>query len=120
VDALRKDESPTIHGDGGQTRDFTFVADVVKANLCACTASDEAAGGVFNVAYEDRTSIMDLFNILSRLLGKEITPRHVDPRPGDVRDSQGDPTRARTILEWAPDFTVEEGLQRAVDFYLEA
>ncbi len=120
VDALRRDEPPTIHGDGGQTRDFTFVGDVVKANLCACTAPDEAAGGVFNVAYEDRTSIMDLFRILSRLLGKDIEPRHVDPRAGDVRDSQGDSTRARTILKWRPDYTVEAGLKRAVDFYLES
>jgi len=120
VDALRSGGPPTIHGDGGQTRDFTFVGDVVKANLCACTAPDEAAGGVFNVAYDDRTSIMDLFNILSRLLGKDIKPKHVDPRPGDVRDSQGDPTRARTILNWTPDFTVEEGLARAVEFYLES
>jgi nucleoside-diphosphate-sugar epimerase len=120
VDALQNDASPTIHGDGGQTRDFTYVADVVKANLCACTAPDEAAGGVFNVAYEDRTSILDLFKILSRLLGKDIEPRHVDPRAGDVRDSQGDPTRARTILNWTPDWTVEGGLEQAVTFYLDS
>ncbi|MBL7077873.1 MAG: SDR family oxidoreductase [Kiritimatiellae bacterium] len=120
VGALRNDEPPTIHGDGGQTRDFTFVGDVVKANICACTAPDDAAGGVFNVAYEDRTSINDLFNILARLLGKDIKPHHVDPRPGDVRDSQGDPTAARTVLRWEAETTVEEGLKRTVDFYLES
>lgn len=119
INALRRNAAPTIHGDGEQTRDFTFVGDVVTANLCACTAPDEAAGGVFNVAYEDRTSINDLYRILAGLLDKQIEAQHVDPRPGDVRDSQGDPTAARTVLGWESETTVAEGLRRTVAFYLE-
>ncbi len=119
IHALRRDEAPTIHGDGEQTRDFTYVGDVVNANLCACVAPDDAAGGVFNVAYRDRTSINDLYHTLARLLDKRIVPHHVDPRPGDVRDSQGDPTRAHTLLKWHARTTVEEGLRRTVAFFLE-
>jgi nucleoside-diphosphate-sugar epimerase len=120
VSALQNDTPPIIHGDGEQTRDFTFVGDVVRANLCACTAPDAAAGGVYNVAYEHRTSINELARILAKLLGKAITPQHVAPRAGDVRDSQGDPTAAKTMLQWSAETTVEAGLKEAVAFYLES
>ena len=120
ISALQNDEAPTVHGDGEQTRDFTFVGDVVKANLCACTAPEEAAGKVYNVAYEHRTSINQLALTLARLLGKDIAPNHVESRAGDVRDSQGDPTAARTLLQWQAQTTVEDGLKQTVAFYLGA
>lgn len=120
VSALQNNQAPTVHGDGEQTRDFTYVGDVVKANLCACMAPEEAVGGVYNVAYEKRTSINQMALTLARLLGKDIAPQHVATRAGDVRDSQGDPTAARTRLKWTAETTVEEGLKQTVAFYVGA
>ena len=116
--ALQNDRAPTIYGDGGQTRDFTYVRDVVRANLCCCTCDESAAGGVYNVAYDRRTSINDLAFTLAKLLGKDITPDYEPARPGDVRDSQGDPGRAKACLGWSAETTVEEGLKQTVEYFL--
>lgn len=117
IDAYRQDRAPVIHGDGGQTRDFTYVEDVVAANLCCCTAPSDAAGGVFNVAWGNRVSVLDLANKIGSLLGKRIAPVHEPARPGDVRDSQADATRARTLLGWQPSVAFEEGLRRTVAWF---
>jgi nucleoside-diphosphate-sugar epimerase len=119
VDAYRHDRAPVIHGDGGQTRDFTFVEDVISANLCCCRAPSEAAGGVFNVAWGHRVSILQLAQQIGELLGKRIAPLHEPPRAGDVRDSQADATRARTLLGWAPAVPFAEGLRRTVAWFME-
>ncbi len=118
INALRRDEAPTIFGDGEQTRDFTFVEDVVSANVCCINAPDEAAGGVYNVAWGRRTSINELAAQIGRLMGKDIKPVHGDPRPGDVRDSQADSARARDLLGWNPAVTFEDGLKRTVEWFL--
>ncbi|NCC51398.1 MAG: SDR family oxidoreductase [Spartobacteria bacterium] len=118
MDALTHDRPPVIFGDGEQTRDFTFVANVVEGNLCCRTAPPEAAGGVYNLACGDRTSVNDLATGLARALGKDIQPVYEPPRPGDVRDSQADNARAREMLQWAPSVDFNEGLRRTVEWFL--
>ena len=111
IGAGLRGEAPVIHGDGGQTRDFTYVEDVVRANLCCCEASEDAAGGAYNVAWGNRLSVLDLATLILKQLGRsDIEPVHVESRAGDVRDSQADNTRARTLLGWDPQVTFEEGL----------
>jgi len=118
INALLKDSPPVIHGDGGQTRDFTYVEDIIRANLACCTAPESAAGGVFNVAWGNRISILELANTIAGILGKSIKPIHEPSRAGDVRDSQADSTRANTLLSWKPQVSFEEGLKRTIDWYL--
>lgn len=117
VDAIWAGRPPTIHGDGEQTRDFTFVDDVVDANLCCCTAPAEAAGKVYNIARGDRISINQLAQTINRILGKNIVPVHDAPRPGDVRDSQAESELARRVLGWQPRVGFEEGLAVTVEYF---
>lgn len=119
IDAAHSDRAPMIHGDGGQTRDFTFIEDVVAANLCCSSAPSESAGQVFNVARGDRTSILELARKICRAMGKEIEPIFEPARAGDVRDSQADSERARTQLNWEPRVTLDEGLQRTIAWFSE-
>ncbi len=120
IAACRAGRAPVIHGDGEQTRDFTFVGDVVRANLCCCTADASAAGGVYNVAYERRTSINELAARIARLVGGAApAPLHEPARAGDVRDSQGDPGAAREKLGWSASTTVEDGLRETVAYFMQ-
>lgn len=110
-------EPPIVHGDGDQSRDFTFVEDVVTANVLAMTApADRVAGGLFNVAAGGRHSLNELIDSLSAILDTEVEPVHDPPRPGDIRHSQADITRAREALGFAPQVTFREGLERTVEF----
>jgi len=117
IDAFARGVAPVIHGDGGQTRDFTYVQNVVDANLACCDAPDEAAGGVFNAACGDRISVNDLASTIAKLMGCKIKPVHDEARAGDVRDSQADNRRARDILNWAPKVGFEEGIRRTVEWF---
>ncbi len=119
INAFKQDQPPTIHGDGEQTRDFTFVDDVVAGNLCCLEAGDEAAGGVFNLAWGNRLSIKDLANQIGSLMNKEIAPVHEPSREGDVRDSQADSSRARTLLNWEPRVELQEGLSRTIEWFMQ-
>jgi len=120
IDALRNDRAPVIFGDGEQTRDFTFVADVVKANICCCTAPSDGAGGVYNVARGDRVSVNTLAETLMSIMGKNLAPVYEAGRPGDVRDSQADSGRAREMLGWESGTTFDEGLRKTVRFFVGA
>ena len=101
---------PTIYGDGGQTRDFTFVEDIVAANLACLSAPDSAAGGVYNVAYGDRVSVNDLARQVAALAGQPFAPAYAPARPGDIRESQADASLARRVLGWRPAHTFADGL----------
>ncbi|HEY3241159.1 MAG TPA: NAD-dependent epimerase/dehydratase family protein [Acidimicrobiia bacterium] len=115
VDALRSGRRPVIHGDGLQSRDFTFVADAVQANLAAAEAPVELCGGkVYNVAGGEQHSVLDLLGVLAKLLGVEADPQHTDPRPGDVRHSHADLEAARVDLGYQPKVGLEEGLRRTL------
>jgi len=114
--ALLENRSPDIHGDGGQTRDFTYVANVVDGVLRACEAP-KASGEVINVATGGRISLNDLFEEMQRIVGASVTPTYGAPRQGDVRDSQADIGKAKAILGYEPIVTFDEGLRRTIDWY---
>ena len=118
VQALRDGAQPVVHGDGGQSRAFTYIDDVVAANMAAATAPAGAcAGRVYNIANERSHSLLELLEILGRLLGVQPEPQHVDPRPGDIRSSRADVSAARAGLGFEARVDFEEGLQRAVEWF---
>ena len=114
--ALSEGRQPTIYGDGEQTRDFTYVSDVVTAVVAASTAPG-VSGKAINVACGDRVSVNDLFGTLRDVIGVDVDPIYQPPRAGDVRDSQADNTLAKQLLGFRSMVTVEEGLRRTVDWY---
>ena len=114
--ALLDNRAPTIYGDGEQSRDFTYVANVVDGVLRACEASG-ASGRVINVATGHRISLNQLFETMRRLIGADVKPQYAAERAGDVRDSQADITRARELLGYEPIVSFEEGLRRTVEWY---
>jgi nucleoside-diphosphate-sugar epimerase len=116
IRALVQGEAPTIYGDGEQTRDFTYVANVVDGVLRAMTAPD-VAGEVMNVATGGRISLNRLFEALRALTGASVVPTYAPVRSGDVRDSQADITKARTLLGYEPLVSLEEGLGHTLDWY---
>ncbi len=116
ITKLLAGEAPKIYGDGGQTRDFTYVANVVDGVLRACTA-DGASGQIINVATGGRISLNELFTTLRTIIGGTMEPEYLPERAGDVRDSQADIGKAQQILGYAPIVTFEEGLRRTVDWY---
>ena len=109
-------KAPKIYGDGGQTRDFTYVANVVDGVLRACKA-DGASGQVINVATGGRISLNELFTTLRTIIGAKVEPEYLPERAGDVRDSQADIGKAQRILGYSPVVPFEEGLRRTVDWY---
>jgi nucleoside-diphosphate-sugar epimerase len=113
IRAFLEGRAPTIHGDGEQTRDFTYVANVVDGVLKACHATG-VAGGVFNVATGGRISLNQLCRVLQQLTGSSLEPAFGPPRVGDVRDSQADITLARERLVYEPKVGFEEGLAQTL------
>jgi UDP-glucose 4-epimerase len=116
LQALSAGRSPVVHGDGEQSRDFTYVADVVQANLRAATAAG-VSGRVYNVACGRRTSLLELVGHLNELLGTQIQPTHGPARAGDVRHSQADIERARRELGYEPTTDVAAGLRNCVEWW---
>jgi UDP-glucose 4-epimerase len=116
ITAMLAGRQPTVYGDGGQSRDFTYIANVVHGNLLAADAK-EVAGRTFNVANGRNTSLLELISALNRLLGTSIKPVHAAARVGDVRESMADISRARKLLAYEPQVEFEEGLRRSIDYY---
>jgi nucleoside-diphosphate-sugar epimerase len=114
--ALIENRSPKIYGDGEQTRDFTYVANVVDGVLRACEAPD-ANGEVINVATGGRISLNQLFATIRELVGATAQPTYVEARAGDVRDSQADIEKARRILGYTPIVTFADGLRQTIEWY---
>jgi nucleoside-diphosphate-sugar epimerase len=117
--ALIENRSPKIYGDGGQTRDFTYVANVVDGVLRACEAQG-ASGEVINVATGGRISLNDLFYKMRDITGGALEPTYVEARAGDVRDSQAEIAKARRILGYQPIVSFEDGLSRTLAWYRES
>lgn len=115
---LLHDETPTIHGDGKQSRDFTYIDNVVEANLKACLAPSEAAGEAYNIAYGGREYLIDIYYALARALGKDMEPNFGPERAGDIKHSNADISKARQNLGYDPDYDFESGLRLAVDWYV--
>jgi UDP-glucose 4-epimerase len=105
---------PVVHGDGRQTRDFTFVRDVVSANILA---AESDAVGVFNVACQRRIDLLDLAGAIMEIVGTRVAPVHEAARPGDVRDSLADISRARDAFGYVPQYTLAEGLQETIQCF---
>lgn len=111
MQALKEGKAPTIHGDGGQTRDFTFVANAVQANVKGMFASKEAANQVFNIACGERISVNYLWETLNQAANTKLEAMYGPTRQGDVRDSLADISKAEKLLDYAPEYTVGEGLE---------
>lgn len=112
-------EVPTIYGDGRQSRDFTYVENVVEANLKACLASHEAAGQAYNVAYGGREYLIDVYYGLTAALGLDVEPNFGPDRPGDIKHSNADISKARELLGYDPDWSFERGIREAIAWYKE-
>lgn len=112
-------ERPTINGDGKQSRDFTYIENVIEANLKACLASHEAAGQAFNVAYGGREYLIDIYYSLTSALGVDIEPNFGPDRKGDIKHSNADISKARELLGYDPDYDFASGLKEAIDWYRE-
>jgi nucleoside-diphosphate-sugar epimerase len=119
ITCVLKDEPPPVHGDGRQTRDFTYVENVVQANLRALTA-ENASGGVFNIACAKAYSVLDIVTFVNKILKKSIKPAFTPKRPGDVRDTLADISKAKGILGYSPKIGFEEGLRRTVAYFASA
>ena len=119
IKMLLNDEAPTINGDGKQSRDFTYIENVIEANLKACCASHEAAGEAFNIAYGGREYLIDIYYVLTRALGKDIKPNFGPDRPGDIKHSNADISKARKMLNYNPEYSFEKGIELAINWYKE-
>ena len=119
IKLLMQDETPTINGDGKQSRDFTYIDNVIEANLKACLAPHEAAGEAFNIAYGGREYLIDIYYGLTKALGKEIEPNFGPDRAGDIKHSNADISKAKELLGYDPQYSFEEGIQLAIDWYKE-
>ena len=114
--AILRNEQPTIYGDGEQTRDFTYIDNVVDVTLRACEGKD-ASGKIFNGGTGARISLNEVVKLLGTITGKKIEPKYDPPRSGDIRDSQADISLARKGLGYEPLVHFEEGLKRTWDWY---
>lgn len=119
IKQLLNNEQPTINGDGKQSRDFTYIENVIEANLKACKASSEVAGEAFNVAYGGREYLIDVYYSLCKALGKDIEPIFGLDRKGDIKHSNADISKAKKMLGYDPDWSFEHGIQAAIKWYKE-
>lgn len=120
IKQLLNGQVPTINGDGKQSRDFTYVENVVEANLKACLASSEAAGEAFNIAYGGREYLIDIYYGLTKALGKEgVEPNFGPDRAGDIKHSNADISKARELLGYDPDYSFQDGIKLAIEWYKE-
>lgn len=116
---LFQGEVPTINGDGRQSRDFTYIENVIEANLKACLAPSETAGQAFNIAYGGREYLIDIFYGLTKALGVEVEPKFGPDRAGDIKHSNADISKAEKLLGYAPEWSFDKGIQAAIEWYKE-
>jgi nucleoside-diphosphate-sugar epimerase len=119
ITLMMRGDRPQIFGDGEQSRDFTYVANVVEANLRAVEASDEALGEVFNIACGERTTVNTLVREISELMGVSVMPFYTDPRPGDILHSFADIDKARRVLGFETLVGFKQGLRKTAGWYKE-
>lgn len=120
IKQLLHGETPTINGDGKQSRDFTYIENVIEANLKACLAPSSAAGEVFNIAYGGREYLIDIYYGLTKALGVDIEPNFGPDRAGDIKHSNADISKARKMLGYDPDWSFEQGIKEAINWYRES
>lgn len=117
IKQLLNNEKPTINGDGKQSRDFTFIENVIEANLKACLAPHEVAGQVFNIAYGGRENLIDIYYTLAKALAKDIEPVFGPDRKGDIKHSNADIRKAKELLGYAPEYDFASGLLESIEWY---
>lgn len=116
---LMHNERPVIYGDGKQNRDFTYIENVIEANLKACSASPDAAGKVYNIAYGGREYLLDIYDSLAKALGVTTEPEFGPERAGDIKHSNADISKAKEWLGYEPEWDFQAGIRTAVDWYLD-
>lgn len=114
---LLNGETPTINGDGKQSRDFTYIENVIEANLKACLAPSEAAGQAFNIAYGGREYLIDIYYGLTKSLGLDVEPNFGPDRKGDIKHSNADISKAKELLGYDPDYSFADGIKLAIEWY---
>ncbi len=118
ITMLLKGEAPTIFGDGKQSRDFTYIDNVVQANIKAATADKRSAGQVMNIACGERIDLNELASVIGEILGKKITPKYEPERMGDVKHSLADIDRAKDLIGYDPAVKFADGIQKTIDWYV--
>jgi UDP-N-acetylglucosamine 4-epimerase len=119
IKQLLHGERPTINGDGKQSRDFTYIENVIEANLKACLAPSEAAGQAYNIAYGGREYLIDIYNGLTKALGVDVEPNFGPDRAGDIKHSNADISKARRLLNYDPQWDFKRGIDAAIAWYKE-
>lgn len=119
IKQLLDGEQPTINGDGRQSRDFTYIENVIEANLKACLASSKVAGEAFNIAYGGREYLIDIYYGLTDALGVDIEPKFGPDRVGDIKHSNADISKAKQMLGYEPEWSFERGIKAAIEWYRE-
>lgn len=119
IKQLLDSEQPTISGDGKQSRDFTYIENVIEANLKACLAPSSVAGEAFNIAYGGREYLIDIYYGLTEALGVDIEPKFGPDRAGDIKHSNADISKAKEMLGYDPDWSFERGIKAAIEWYRE-
>ncbi len=119
IKQLLNDEQPTINGDGKQSRDFTYIENVIEANLKAFQADSKYAGEAFNIAYGGREYLIDVYHFLTKALKIATEPKFGPDRPGDIKHSNADINKAKELLGYNPEWSFERGIEAAIDWYEE-
>lgn len=119
IKLLLNGEVPIINGDGKQSRDFTYIENVIEANLKACLASSEAAGKAYNIAYGGREYLIDIYYGLTKALNVNIEPNYGPDRVGDIKHSNADISKAKKMLGYDPEWSFERGIKAAIEWYKE-
>lgn len=116
ITAMLHDNRPEVYGDGLQTRDFSYIENVVDANILSCKAKN-APGQVFNIACGERTTLNNLIDVLNEILNKDIKPIYTNTRPGDIKHSLADVSKAREVLGYNPKYNLKQGLEKTIEWY---
>lgn len=117
VKSLLDNEAPTINGDGLTSRDFTYIENVIEFNLKACLASKEASGEAFNVAFGGRVTLNELYDTLATALESDLKPNYAETREGDIKHSNADITKAKTLVGYNPKYSFERGIEETIEWY---
>ncbi|WP_215114278.1 SDR family oxidoreductase [Exiguobacterium sp. s70] len=116
---LLNDEAPSINGDGKQSRDFTYIENVIEANLKACQTSSEFAGNAYNIAFGGQEYLIDVYHMLTESLDKKIDPIYLPERAGDIKHSNADISKAQKEMDYEPEYSFEQGILEAIEWYKE-
>lgn len=119
VSDILEDKSPIINGDGEHSRDFTYIENVIEANLKAMASSSEVSGEAFNIAFGSQVNLKELVDKINELLEKDVSPTFGPERAGDIKHSNACIDKAKNMLGYQPDYSFSDGLELAVDWYKE-